>query len=965
MFNIPVMPHSNLKLLNEGTFEDGTHTTLLKYHVAQVDPTPNDDGEGTSGLTFRENTLWLNETNQKVFVLEDSTATSAQWKDISAGGGVGGGATITRPTLTAPSQGSTVLPDISFSTSLFGASDSSKLFICQIQLAKLPDFSDAKTLNSGSERFRHRALLTGGVLYARARHISDSHVSSEWSESITFSVTQLYPTIRVSPISAGAPILTQEYNTLAYSLLGALVSTEVQISSFRDFRTLEYLERIDPQSTEVKLSHTLLDGTWYLRARSWSSTEYTDWAPTMEVEVGFPQTGILSPVSSGISLTPTLKSLPFEPRGVEAHIGSIWRVFTDAGMTNCILHSQVSTHYLTSFYIPEGTLQPGVTYYWDCQHIGSVHTHTRSTLASFSTASEVLYQDLKLLEGISGSASNNYTNQKAIWQMASKVLMRTQIRGFNRGYEAGYSLTMGSDFKVSHMCNYTPPTGNGEYLLVYNSEGVPVNKVYVGTYHSYYLSDTTFHNNRTCLLSGDTNSYTYAVKGGWLLSGIGAHNATELITLQADRDFSGVSGNWTGADWEITGGKYTHATPSVSTATLSGFSPTAASQYRITLDIDTTSTGSLRVSLGGVQSPELGGYMGSQKKVTLTILASSTEGLSLITNGSWVGNIDNISVTPILVPFTIYFPLWASGCRLQKYSEDHVDVLFDVPMTKSLGSGATQYVLSDTSICGVNLTTPSISYRFCISLKRLNFGGSRFARDGEYLYTTFMNRGPESPLRSTSSGNYYFVLCKIRISDGNVMWVKQIGSGSTEQYQYVNFAYGCQGINVDNSHLYLNLQGGYANNMGYSTEDFVIMKLNKATGDHVRTVDVFQSSHKDTLNASEPVNCLLVGDYLWLVDFESKFVVSRIHTSLDAIEFEDEYTTFFIRPFPTHYEIPIADIDTSEVIVASGDEVVVPVINGPETAKLLSVLRFEGHASGADASEWLQYAEHFTVMRPE
>lgn len=126
----------------------------------------------------------------------------------------------------------------------------------------------------------------------------------------------------------------------------------------------------------------------------------------------------------------------------------------------------------------------------------------------------------------------------------------------------------------------------------------------------------------------DTQSFKNTVEAS-----IGA----ELITNAADRDFSGAN-NWTGTNWTVGGGVYTHVA-GANTASLAGYAAVAGATYVITITMTTTTPGDVYFTYGG----------GSNKPIytTLTtyyVTATNAGGLNITPSGTWEGTIDNISI---------------------------------------------------------------------------------------------------------------------------------------------------------------------------------------------------------------------------------------------------------------------------------------------------------------------------------
>ena len=121
----------------------------------------------------------------------------------------------------------------------------------------------------------------------------------------------------------------------------------------------------------------------------------------------------------------------------------------------------------------------------------------------------------------------------------------------------------------------------------------------------------------------------------------------EWITTQANREFS-APGNWSGTNWSIVSGAYSHATAGVNPALLANSAlvspPAIASNYRISLKIVTSTAGILTLSFGGNSAALVLNPGSSAHSVHLK--AVSTSPLTITPDTQWTGSIDNIRITP-------------------------------------------------------------------------------------------------------------------------------------------------------------------------------------------------------------------------------------------------------------------------------------------------------------------------------
>ena len=120
----------------------------------------------------------------------------------------------------------------------------------------------------------------------------------------------------------------------------------------------------------------------------------------------------------------------------------------------------------------------------------------------------------------------------------------------------------------------------------------------------------------------------------------------ELITDVSDRDFSGDSGNWSGTNWTIGGGVYTH-TAGANNATLSNYPAELGKTYQLTITIVTTQIGELKIRYGEQTSVSVGTVIGTITNYTLVFFNTMVGDLNLIPDANWEGSVDNISIKEI------------------------------------------------------------------------------------------------------------------------------------------------------------------------------------------------------------------------------------------------------------------------------------------------------------------------------
>ena len=133
------------------------------------------------------------------------------------------------------------------------------------------------------------------------------------------------------------------------------------------------------------------------------------------------------------------------------------------------------------------------------------------------------------------------------------------------------------------------------------------------------------------------------------------HASSELITAQANRDFSGA-GNWSGTVWSVSGGAYVH-TAGANSATLVNANFTKSVQssghmYKLTFTVS---------NIGGA-TPLITPYIGAAAGTSVTangtytqyiIAAADNANLIFTPNATMTGDLDNVSVMDTNTTFVI------------------------------------------------------------------------------------------------------------------------------------------------------------------------------------------------------------------------------------------------------------------------------------------------------------------------
>ncbi len=156
-------------------------------------------------------------------------------------------------------------------------------------------------------------------------------------------------------------------------------------------------------------------------------------------------------------------------------------------------------------------------------------------------------------------------------------------------------------------------------------------------------------------LSWDSANKALSITGANSTATIGS----EMINAIEDRDFSSDSGNWTGSNWTVGSGVITHTAGVADVLTLSNSAlssaPASGDVYQVTFTVNTTTAGTLTVSIGGTNGVSVGQVVGSAGQNQIITAVNTTE-LKFTPNSAWAGTIDNVSVkviTPSNPIFTI------------------------------------------------------------------------------------------------------------------------------------------------------------------------------------------------------------------------------------------------------------------------------------------------------------------------
>jgi hypothetical protein len=196
------------------------------------------------------------------------------------------------------------------------------------------------------------------------------------------------------------------------------------------------------------------------------------------------------------------------------------------------------------------------------------------------------------------------------------------------GYQAGYgpaAYSASGNVMIGYQAGYYENGSNKLYIA--NSSGAPL--IY-GDFSTGNVGIGTTGSTSVLTLQGVNSDATIG---------------SELLTIQADRDFSSSSGNWTGTNWGIGSSVATHTAGNYNfTHTLTG---TAGKIYQIKATINTTTAGTIQASIGGAWGPVVGQSTGTLTQHTWVITATGTGNLLFDPNATWAGTIDDVTVKEI------------------------------------------------------------------------------------------------------------------------------------------------------------------------------------------------------------------------------------------------------------------------------------------------------------------------------
>ena len=314
--------------------------------------------------------------------------------------------------------------------------------------------------------------------------------------------------------------------------------------------------------------------TVYLYTNPLSSTSVDAYIPTLEargVEVYWDvpdslppnQPGNVSPVGSGISLTPTLQSSGFsDPDAGDTHAASWWQVGTTSGdYSGSVFDSYADNTSLTSIAIPSGTLDYLTTYYW---HVRYKNNHGAWSLWSTETSFTTV------------PTSPLVTTNDPSYVTTTSVLLNGDLTWLGTANTVTVSFVWGTS-SGSHPNETTGLAMTSTGTFYFDLGGLDLNSIY------YYRAKAVGHST----VYGVEKSFA-TLAPPVVTTGDATKVTTTSAMLNADLASLGTKSNVTVSFlWKVFGGTYTETTSQARTASgaisanLSGLTQGMAYYYKV------------------------------------------------------------------------------------------------------------------------------------------------------------------------------------------------------------------------------------------------------------------------------------------------------------------------------------------------------------------------------------------------
>lgn len=124
----------------------------------------------------------------------------------------------------------------------------------------------------------------------------------------------------------------------------------------------------------------------------------------------------------------------------------------------------------------------------------------------------------------------------------------------------------------------------------------------------------------------------------------------ELINASQDRDFS-APGSWTGTNWQVTGGVFTHMETGANAAALPNSAlvspPVAGLTYQVTITVATSTPGKLAIAFGGAPPMTIEPVAGSTATYRFPFIVTTSAPFTLTPVADWKGSIDDVSISAV------------------------------------------------------------------------------------------------------------------------------------------------------------------------------------------------------------------------------------------------------------------------------------------------------------------------------
>ena len=264
---------------------------------------------------------------------------------------------------------------------------------------------------------------------------------------------------------------------------------------------------------------------------------------------------------------------------------------------------------------------------------------------------------------VCGSASNmgaliseTKTVGGLLWGSSPNFIVETDVRQNSTNDPAGNHTAIMINGNLNHGSEPTTSCNGTSSACLYTPANT-FEESPTPLLHNQRIEIHTGCGNNTCTQCNPSSSGTYAKISVWVdcidcSDVVTDYVDAELISLEANRTFTGI-GNWSGTNWALSGGTFAH-TAGANAATLPNAALSSAAvigkSYRIDLDINTVTPGTLTVGFGGNTTTVLNLSAVGLARYRIEIDALNTDPFTLTPDSSWEGSISSASIHAVRTP---------------------------------------------------------------------------------------------------------------------------------------------------------------------------------------------------------------------------------------------------------------------------------------------------------------------------